>query len=658
MRDTIENQIRAVVIDSEYQIAKANAVQGVADFESMLDMLECVRSEKDYEWMSDIFIPEYPSHVLTASAIDASQYFVNRDFVTAYLQDNDAGAKEKADAAAENINRTLNQDHLFYYQKYMRARIISDMAGQVFARCWWEKQERDVVLGYKEYPQFTGEDIDGNAMEDENEPGRAPRYQSVVRPITGTEPIIDRFNFDILDPRNVFTPPKYAYSVQEMKWITVQFEKTYMELLADQEGMGYVNLDKIKDVRPPAETKTAQESTLKNDDKTADMDSPDKPFDIIERWGQFWCHCTKYDPQGKPVEVEPGIDDMGEKMEGAKLLETVITFAISGSTQVMIRFQLNPYEDPWGKPYKPFVRGLCFIHPTKDGGMGDGIFSKELQKAVNDTFNITMDRTKLAMLPTLKGKKSTMEDNTTVYFAPEHVIEVENPDDLTEFKIEDNIEGGLRMLGLLIDKMQQVKATFPTTMGNIPSESSTTATAVSGAEAKSTTRLNYRSLTHEYTFLTEFYKQINYMTYQFAHRDTAIKLMGKQVFQFDPTKSYMWKPVSQAIETEYSKVNKIKNFLTLLSYIMKVPAMAPVVIKIILEIFKAYGDEYESIVKHLPAMKQLMASMSAAEGGEGNNGGGSPTGQNETVGAPSSQAGAPISEMEGAARTANQDMGA
>lgn len=290
--------------------------------------------------------------------------------------------------------------------------------------------------------------------------------------------------------------------------------------------------------------------------------------------------------------------------------------------------------------------------------MGDGIFSRELQKAVNDTFNLTMDRTKLAMLPTLKGKRGSMEDNTSVFFAPEHVIEVDNPDDLTEFKFSDNIEGGLRMIGLLIDKMQQVKATYPTTMGNVPSESSTTATAVSGAETRSTTRLNYRGLTHEYTFLTEFYKMINYMTYQFAHKDTALKLMGAKVFDFDPKLSYMWKPVTQAIETEYSKVNKIRNLLTMLSYVVKIPALAPLTLRIAADFFKSYGDEYESIAKSLPTAKQLASSIQQTEGGQpgaGNNGGGSPEAANATVGAESNQQGMPVSEMEGATRMAGQD---
>ena len=35
------------------------------EFESTIDLLECKRTEKDYEWMSDVFLPEYPSIHLT-----------------------------------------------------------------------------------------------------------------------------------------------------------------------------------------------------------------------------------------------------------------------------------------------------------------------------------------------------------------------------------------------------------------------------------------------------------------------------------------------------------------------------------------------------------------------------------------------------------------
>lgn len=660
VEDRVGKRMQAIIIDNEMATAVQNQREENLAFEAMIDMLECLRAEKDYAWMSDIFIPEYPSHVLTTSAIDASQYFMSRDFVSAFLMDEKPASLAKAAAASENINRTLNQDHLFYYQKFMRGRIISDMAGKVYLRCWWEKQEREIVLGYKvDHVPSTTHDIFGQPLEEGNQ-AQIPRSEAVYTPQLGTEPIIDRFNFDVLDNRNVFTSPEYCYSIQQKKWITIRFPKTYNELRVDQKQMGYENLDQLKKVKPPTLTKAQSEADLKDIQKRMPTETPDRSYDIIERWGQFWCKVTKYRADGEPIEIEPGIDDAGEPLEGEDihLLETVITYAVSDSTRVLIRFQLNPYRDPFGLPYKPFVRGLCFIHPTKDGGMGDGIFSREMQKAINDTFNLTMDRTKLAMLPTLIGDKNAVEDNTTIYFAPEHTMEVEGgATKLEVFKIEDNIEGGLRMLGLLIDKSQQIKSSYPTTMGNVPAESSTTATAVAGADAKSTTRANYRSLTDEHTRLSEFYRMINWMTYQFAHEETAKKLLGDKMKDFDPKQSYMWKPVSSAIETEYGKANKVRNLLTMLSYVAKIPAMAPLIVYIMIEVFKAYGDEYAALKDKIPGMKQLEASIQGANGGapDGNNGGGSPDGQNATAGAPSNQNGMPIQDMEGATREATQE---
>lgn len=591
--EQIEQRIAEQVVDREYTIAKSNRSQQNDDFEASIDMLECERTEKEVDWRSDIFIPEFPSQILTQSALDAAQYFQTREFVETYLEDGSDEAQIKADASKECINRTLNQKHLHYYQKFLRARINNNLAGQVFARCWWEQETKTVMVNERQ-EETLGVDEFGNEITSESQiPAR--RINNV--PVETEVATIDRFNFDIIDQRNIFMDNNYAYNIQQKEWITIRFERTYHELLKDKAHMGYINLDKLKETTPSEETETSSESYNKDDgqQKTTSENMQNRPFDILERHGKFWVKILKRDENGNPTKIAPGINVEGEPLKNAEYIETIITYAIAGTKRIMIRFQIQPYTDFNGIPFKPIIRGLCYIHPTKDSGLGDGKYARELQVAINDTFNISNDRVLLATLPTFKGKKFALEDNTEIYFKPQHTIPLENIDDLVEFKISDDISGALQQIGMLVGKMNQVSAVYPPTMGQLPDLASTTATAVAGAESKSNVRSNYKSLTFEHTFLNDLYWMILQMTWQFAKPETGMKLMGDKVFDFDPDGDYIYKPLSQSIEDEYSKANQRKEAIQLMSYVAQIPnPKTPMLVNFLLaRIFSLSGDEYE-----------------------------------------------------------------
>lgn len=644
--ERIEAMLASIVLDDEVVTSQQNLRQGQIAFEDMIDMLECRRTKKEYKWMSDIFIPEYASQVLTRSSVDASQYFANRDFVEAYLQDDSEEAKKKTAAAKRLINRTLNRPDLFYYPKFMRGRLLNDMAGNVYARCWWEREDADVVLRHEDRAVPMDEDIYGNPVSMENEHLR--RFEMRKKPVYGREPVIDQFNFDLLDGRNVFTPVGYFYSVQQMPWITVRFEKTYSELLKDQKRMGYINLDRVWEMNPPTETETSKASANDTGEFNVTKKTPEKPYDIYERHGMFWCNITGKDDYGDPKEVKPGIDDKGIRAEESELMETIMTFVVSGGRRVCIRFQLQPYKDTRGERYKPILRGTCFIHPTKDSGLGDGTFSAELQIALNDTYNMGMDREKLSMLPTLLTRRDSTGENPTIYIAPGHPIELENPkEDLDYLRVDSKLDQTFGAAGFLQSTMQRINATGPTQYGELPQKASTTATAVAGAETHSNTRTNYRQITFEYTFLCELYRMILNMTWQFASYKTGQKLLGNAIRDFDAAAEYLFKPVSQSIETQYSKDVKIKNWMAMAQVYAQVPnkGTAALLNYIAQQIAKLQGEEYADIGSHLLDPEDPnTATMGRAPGESGN----------ATAGAAANQSGTPIMGPEAGARMAMQ----
>src|SRR3989337_2843235 len=102
----------------------------------------------------------------------------------------------------------------------------------------------------------------------------------------------------------------------------------------------------------------------------------------------MWAVVTKRNTEGFPVEAVPGYDIDGQPFDKAEMLETLIEYVISAGTRILIRFQPNPYVTSKGLSYKPVIRSWCYIHPTKDVGLSDGKYLKDIEVAINDHFSM------------------------------------------------------------------------------------------------------------------------------------------------------------------------------------------------------------------------------------------------------------------------------
>ena len=653
--EAIEEKICSAFMH-EYDTCKENQQTDFDDFESYLALLDSERGEKDYDWMSDIHIPEFISHMLTQLSMDVDSYWQSRDFVECYIQDESREALLAADATKELINRTLNQRSLYYYLKFVRARLLNRLDGKVYAECLWNQQTRKAITAYQEVIQELDVDIYDNPIEDPEK--QLAKLELVQEPVYGEKVVKDQFEFEILDPRNVFTDNSYVYSIQEKSYVIVRSEKTLSQLKRDKDRAGYFNLDLLEEVATGDETETARETYNKDQDKEYAVSKQEKKFDVLKRYGEDWCIVDAMDDMtGLPTKVSPGVDKDGEPLEEAELHHVIKEMALSEGSPILIAYHVTPYLDAEDNPFIPVIRGLCYPHPVEDGGFGDAQHAKDLQKAIDDTFNISQDRTMLATIPTFQAKELSLEDNDTLYFEPGHPMMVKEIGDVVEFKIGDNIGGALNQMGILSSKMQQFDATFPTTMGDVPSRASTTATAVAGAEGRSNQRSNFKALTFEHTFDAQLYWMIQQMTWRFAKPETGFKLMGQKVLHFDPTKDYWFKPLSQAIEGEQSKQAKIRNllqFVQALSPYAQLYANDPqfkVFLNYLFERSAAYmGDEVVNVSRKLLNPK-IVPQLNSPEGqGNGQQGGGPAMPQQAFQVPTSNQNGMPQGDAEMMAR--------
>lgn len=579
--DEVQSRLVSIVIDNEYATSKSNQQSMGDDFEAYIDLFDSLRTEKDYDWQSDISIPEFASHMLTQAALDAGSYFMTRDFVEVYVMDERDAFIAAAEANKELINRTLNRRDLYYYQKYLRAKLLNHLDGKVYAKCWWERKTVSDVS-----------DVDVTVDDDGNMSFEVHTEDKAIK---------DCFNFEPLDPRNVFTDNTYTYSIQDKNWVIIRSEVTLNDLENVKERNGYFNLDALKD-KKPGDTETKQDTLDRNPDVYERVQNTvDEYFDRFERYGKFWSKNGR-----------PGIDADGNVLPGAVLAETVMTFV----DNVLIGFHETPYRSKDGLPYRPIIRGLCYIHPIVDGGTGDAKYARPIQIAINDTFNMSNDRTMLATMPTMVGRRGAIDNSDSIYFEPNHIMMVDDPSDIREIQISDNIGAAMNQFGILMAKMQEVTSIYPTTMGNLPAMSSTTATAVAGAEAQTNKRTAYKSMTFENTFLADLYWMIGQMTYQFALPETGEKLMGDKVFDFDPALDYYYRPLSQAIENEHTKRVKSEKWVRILQSVVQLqhPDAPKMVNYILTKIATLDGDEFANFANKFLMNEQQPIQQGAPSG--------------------------------------------
>lgn len=590
MRKKILNENGVIsIFEHELSVSKSNNQFISSVYEEGLACIDGQRTRQKYEWQSDVNIPEFFSSFITELSMVSSQYFQTRDFVEIYLEGDKQEDKFKCEAAKRLINKILNRRELYHYIKLLRASGIRQLAGVVYLLCWWE-QEIIRIPETETVPSIiVSEDMS-------SPPTISYNPQTVYR-----EKIVkDWFNYDVIDPRNVFVSPEYTYSIQDKLYVIIRHEKTVDSLIADAERCNYFNIDKIQKLVPQVETDTARESYNREQNYIFPHKTVSKLIDVYERFGKFWAIVKERDDYGNPTKISIGVDSMGNPLPGAELVETVITVAKVGGQFILIRFDPQMNIDSRGRPYRPIIRGVYYIHPSRSEGITDTPHAINLQEAVNDTINISNDRVILATFPALKIRKYAIDNLDEIHIAPDHPIPLEDPsNDLQELKISDNIQGAMIQTNLLINQLHQLRAIFPTTMGNIGTlKSSMTATAVAGAEQRTDMRQSYKAMCFEYTFLCDLYWMILQMAHQYMHPITMQEILGDLVPYFDPDADYTYKPVTSAVELEQSKNIKIKNYMTLLQTIvnLKHPGVVSLVNYIIVEIMKLMGAEY-SVLK-------------------------------------------------------------
>jgi hypothetical protein len=95
----------------------------------------------------------------------------------------------------------------------MRADAIRRLHTNAIYECWWEREDYEAVVGFRTVLVDDDVDVFGQPMADPET--QIANKREVQEPVNEMKPKVDRFNCDVVDPRNVFTSDEYTYTLQD-----------------------------------------------------------------------------------------------------------------------------------------------------------------------------------------------------------------------------------------------------------------------------------------------------------------------------------------------------------------------------------------------------------------------------------------------------------
>lgn len=582
--DRIENVV-IVNTEAEFAIDVQNKRRSNDEFERNQAMYDLIADQPEQNWMANTVIPEFWTEVTVQTGLEMKQEFTRRDYVEIYHESKDDNHRLAGEARKELINRVLNKRHLHYFQKRAKASGLKNIHGNVYGRAKWERKT------------ITRTEIERQTIPLDNPVPGGQQEVVVEMEVDNEEVVFDRFNLDILDPRNVFESPEITYTLSDKKRVTIQYNTDIGEMREEEKLMGYFNLDKVEDALKDA----GQAGQTDVSTQTEDEDKPSEyEFTALKTFKAVEVHLDEWVIVGNDgVSIKPGVDTKGIPTKKAVLMKIIKAFVDVSEKKILVRYQPYPFRDPFGNTYNPIFKGKCYIHPIKDDGIGDGKASYSLEMARNGIFNLGQDRVMISTLPAIKANSvSAQEFRKTWNFEPNAIFEAFDISHIGEFKISDDISGVGNIMNVLDTAQRASSASFPTVGGGLPLASQTASASVI-SEDRSDTRSFYKAMTFNFTFNEELYDRIGWMYWQFALPETAEKDIGKdKIFDYNPFLDHTFKTVTESLETESSKAAKIQILDNMFLQAQQIPNDNTLAMLnyIFIKKAKLLGDEAEDIV--------------------------------------------------------------
>jgi len=257
----------------------------------------------------------------------------------------------------------------------------------------------------------------------------------------------------------------------------------------------------------------------------------------------------------------------------------------------------------------------------------------------------------LATKPAFTGLKGQDVPDKIQVFS-EEVIKLDQMGDLQQLQIKGDISGSLQMAQLCSSGMDKLTGFSAPTQGASGNRRET-ATMGSIMDSRATIRMNLKNLNLEFIGLNELYDMLLTLCNDFMRPETLFKLIGDYAKFYNPERKDKFKPVTQAIESEYNKSNKVKMLDSLIGKITPLASINPKTFTILNALLgmqlEAMGSEFTAFKRFLfeEDPKQIALWMLVNKQGTNKPSPGiSPMPSSPVAGAVSNQQGIPMSGQE------------
>jgi len=546
-------------LSTELGVAKRNNEKVNDDFKTYYNMIHSVRNSKPNEWESDISLPAFISRLLTQIGNFCAQYFASTDYVECDIDSDDPKDIAESKAAKNLLNVLLKDPDAYYYHKVVRLINFVFTCGYGIIKGGYSQRVEQVISHMNQRSELAVDPMTGDYLADDGTPFRDPTIQRAAfntteEPVYRDDVRVDKPIFDVYPNQNVYMSPEYTYSMNDKEYVIFETEKTLSQLRAEAAEMGYFNLNFLDDETPEGQR---GEKTYNEDGTIIEQPQPpEKVFVEYERWGVY----PAREVDGQYI---PAIDVQGKFETDAKNVECIIHYIQQREKDTprhVIGFRKSKHTR------RPMTKFLCYVDMVNDNGFGDGKVNREIQIASDDNYNLMNYRTKLAITPAFKGKKFAGVPEK-VRMNPERVTMVENLQDIEQWVINDNIQGGIFHHNLLASMMDYSMATSPQTMG---AESSRAETATVGSimNQRANIRIGMKSMNLEFIGFSDFYRMLLTLCNDFMLPETLDDLIGKEAaLAYNPERKDKFRPVSQALESDESKAQNLKTWQGVLGII-------------------------------------------------------------------------------------------
>lgn len=550
------------------------------------ELYNMVQSEKNYEGVAEIFVPEILRGVETIVS-NLLRIITGQNPWFEY-----AGREKTDDPSARSMTQLVNYQIDENSFKSMLADSLRQMVitGLTVRKVLWDfkqiNRKGPTASTDEENDLVTGKTRKVRKIEVKNS-------LDTIKDVWTYEPV-DLLTFHISD---VTTPYN---DIQKARWIAEQYkvDKQWIRERIRKGWFAKVSLDELgsEENRSARGSRASDFVTQRNQSSGFTYQTDPKTIEIVERWGLVKAKYVHTSEELKELELDE--DDM---------VESVIVVA---NGELLLKLEANPF---W-HGQKPYVSCPYVPQEFQFSGMGVAEIAESLQEELNDSRNQVMDNKTFVLSNMWVKARNAGINNKDLRIRPNGIIPANDVNGLVPLRPPLLTGVGLNLESVIKEDLRQSIGASSNLQG-IAQAGVNTATESSILNKEAGSRLNTVAEMYAMLMLKPLFVMVQYLNYQYYDRDKVIQVIGEDGVKYRNmtpeelvgNKDVVINVASDTEESPSVKRQQLLQFFTILNQMP--PEMITYHWKILDKMYKAFFPKgcMEDLYEAPPGMAELLS---------------------------------------------------